>query len=168
MQPPAVIQLHSQKPTNMAPTVPPITTASVSAPSNPAPPQHSAASIAANGPSPPIKPPAVATPVAAPAVRKQSISDKPPTIPSPVAAQPSLGVVKTGVTGQGVMPSPDKPKATNVLSPLASGGMQYADPLEESLANLEQEMIKGPPMDPVLAMTTTISQVRVCTGCCPH
>ncbi|CAG9772952.1 unnamed protein product [Ceutorhynchus assimilis] len=103
-----------------------------------------------NGPSPPIKP------VAAP--RKPSTSDKPPTIPSPVPAQPPNtggGVTKMGV---GVAASPDKPK---VPSPLLTTAVQqqYTDPIEESLANLEQEM-KIEPIDNVIAMTTSIAQPK--------
>lgn len=58
-----------------------------------------------------------------------------------------------GVTGQGLAPSPDKPKPT-IVSPLSTGPVQYTDPIEQSLANLEHEMVKSEPLETVLAMTT--------------
>ncbi|XP_066145851.1 bromodomain-containing protein 3-like isoform X8 [Euwallacea fornicatus] len=158
--PPAIIQVPPPKPpaTPIAAVAPFVTTSSAPAASSSA---QTTTAVAANGPMPPTKPLVVSGPVPTAATRKHPTSDKPPTIPSPVPTQPasSMGGIKVGATGQGGMTSPDKPKATGVLSPLASGAVQYSDPLEESLANLEQEIIKHEPMDTVMAMNA-ISQTK--------
>ncbi|XP_063912894.1 bromodomain-containing protein 3-like isoform X4 [Zophobas morio] len=74
--------------------------------------------------------------------RKPSISaDKPPLLLPPaqqgIASTPAPQAPKQVALPA---PSPDKPK-TNVLSPLAP---PYTDPLEQSLASLEHDIIKEP------------------------
>lgn len=53
-------------------------------------------------------------------------------------------------------PSPDQPKP-NVLSPVTT----YSDPLEQSLANLEHDMKRSDPVDPMMQIATTLSNSTV-------
>ncbi|XP_060526053.1 bromodomain-containing protein 3 isoform X3 [Cylas formicarius] len=109
----------------------------------------------------PAAAPAVAKPLpaaapVAPSVHKTA-NDKPPTIPSPLPAQPPNAIkAETGGRG-GPSPAHDsKPKVSNAPSPLT-----YTDPIEQSLANLEHEIVKNEPMDSIIAMTTTIGQNKM-------
>ncbi|XP_076260775.1 homeotic protein female sterile-like isoform X4 [Rhynchophorus ferrugineus] len=118
-------------------------------------PQTPSSGTLINGPVAPVaKPVPAAAPIASSATRKQCTNDKPPTIPSPLPAQPPAcpgsGAKSGAVTG--LAPSPDKPKP-NVLSPVATGTAQYTDPIEQSLASLEHEIVKSEPMNSILSMT---------------
>uniref|UniRef100_A0AAR5PQ65 Bromo domain-containing protein n=1 Tax=Dendroctonus ponderosae TaxID=77166 RepID=A0AAR5PQ65_DENPD len=156
--PSTVLPLQTQKP-SLVPAalnhpahgaLPTVAAMSSAASNSLTPAQFAAAPLATNGPSTVPKGPLTMT---MPAVRKHSPVDKPPTIPSPVA-MPSSNNSKASA-----VPSPDKPKPTNLLSPVTAGPLPYADPLEESLASLEHDITKNGPVNTLLAMST-ISQVN--------
>ncbi|XP_030763890.1 bromodomain-containing protein 2-like isoform X2 [Sitophilus oryzae] len=160
--------LQKSSSTTATPTVAPITisaTPSVnSAP--PAPQQPPPVTLPVNGPVLAAKPIVATAPIASPATRKQSTSDKPPTIQSPSPAQPPAapvgGTIK-GTTATALAPSPDKPKP-EVMSPLTTGTAPYTDPIEQSLANLEHDLVKTEPMESILSSMTTISQSKPHVG----
>jgi bromodomain-containing protein 4 len=81
--------------------------------------------------------------------RKPSISNDKPLM---MAAQTLASTTAPQAPKQVALPtpSPDKPK-TNILSPLTSS---YTDPLEQSLASLEHDIIKNEPMDPMNNMVS--------------
>ncbi|XP_050293288.1 bromodomain-containing protein 3-like isoform X2 [Anthonomus grandis grandis] len=153
--PSTIIQVPPRKPSSH-PTpvavVPPVVTTTATPTVNAAVP-----TVASAAQLPTSKPVSVTTPIAANA-HKQSTNDKPPTIPSPAPAQPPISTAGRGTMMQTTVASPDKPKL-NILSPsMVEGG--YPDPLEESLANLEQEMVKSEPMEMELAAITTMAQAK--------
>lgn len=88
--------------------------------------------------------------------RKPSISnDKPLLMPAQTLASTPIPQVPKQVALP--TPSPDKPK-TNILSPLTSS---YTDPLEQSLASLEHDIIKNEPLDPMTNMVPSLNHPLV-------
>ncbi|RZB39903.1 hypothetical protein BDFB_010708 [Asbolus verrucosus] len=78
--------------------------------------------------------------------RKPSISsEKPLLMPAQTLASTTVPQAPKQVALP--TPSPDKPK-TNILSPLTGS---YTDPLEQSLASLEHDIIKNEPLDSMTA-----------------
>ncbi|KYB25061.1 bromodomain-containing protein 3 isoform X3 [Tribolium castaneum] len=126
------------KPQQLAPAALPTTTTTTASSNN----NNNTTNIANNQVHPPVsnhmdsKPNTTAMPVTN---RKPSISNDKPLIMPPaqttVPQAPKQVALPT--------PSPDKPK-TNILSPLTSS---YTDPLEQSLASLEHDIIKNEPLD---------------------